>query len=505
MGQAAAVSRAEALARTQLDSGQFRASRDAFAGMLALSRTRRDSATSLFGKAYAEQQIVVTDSANPVVVRRLIEEYRLAQRLDPARYQAGAEFNIALLLASTGQHDSSANAYRRVAQADPRLRGVALLAAARQLRHAGQSAAAMSAARQAAADSSVAAEAQTLLVELYRDARLLAALVALADTLQSPSAPFAAVNEALADMMQDPRWRGAPWVEQCLIVLARNLALLDVGPVHFAATQRHSLERAAAVAGENDVAGAIRNLLDAYRVRDSTETYTMSSEVSWWMKGSPGDRRRATWSRTLRSLGDWYNRAGFNKVAISFYESALGAPRFPVHEDWVDPDALPPLPALYATLPDTGREWDRIYRLEDLTKALFEGKGAIRPGNEQRLRTVRLTLGHLFAQQGRWDNAWYGAIYQLEESRRLGRRMLAQNPTVPVHYPPEVYELLFAEYVKRGCSAEALSVAEDLRAEYTRRRAAADAERIANEVRRLRQSPPGPRAASCPGVAVGTN
>ena len=81
---------------------------------------------------------------------------------------------------------------------------------------------------------------------------------------------------------------------------------------------------------------------------------------SWWMQPTAGDRRRATWSRTLRGLGDWYNRAGFNKVAISFYESALGAPAFPVFENWVDPDALPPLPALYATLPDTGALWDRL-------------------------------------------------------------------------------------------------------------------------------------------------
>lgn len=484
-----AVRRAEVEARTQLDSGKFGASRDAFASMLVLSRTRRDSAASIFGKAFAEQQTIASDSVAPAVAGRLVNEYRLAQRLDSVRYQAAAEFNIALLLASAGRHGESATAYLRVAQLDKTLRGASLLAAARELNQAGQRTRALSAARQAAADATVAAEAQALLVALHRDMRDPAALIALADTLQSPSAPLAKVNEALADMMQDRRWAGTPWAERCLILLARNVALLDVGPVHFTATQRGSLEQAAKVHANTPIGGAIRAFLEAYRLRDSTETYTGDSGPSWWTQRTPDDRRRTTWSRSLRGLGDWYNRAGVTRVAISFYESALGSPTFPVHEEWVDPEALPPLPALYATLPDTGAFWDRINRVESLTNALFEGKAVMRPGNHRRLRFIRLTLGSLFARQGRWDNAWHGAIYQLEETRRLTQRLALDSLGEAGHLPPDVYELLFAEYVKRTCTNEALSLGQDLHDEYARRGASADRDRIATEMARLRQSP----------------
>jgi hypothetical protein len=503
--QLSEAARVEIRARRQLDSGKYVESRQAFAAMLPLARTRSDSASAFFGRAFAEQQLIESDSLAEPIADRLIRDYRRAQQLDRARYGDAAQFNIALLYSSAGDHDSAAVAYVRASQTSETRTGPLLLSAARELRMAGQLAAALSRARQAARHRAVAPEAQAFLIELHRDMRDMASLVRLADTLQSPSAPLAQVNAALADMMRDPRWASTPWAERCLILMARNYAALDIGPTYFTETQRAPLEGAVAANAGTAIAPAIQALLDVYRIRDSTNVYKGESGGSWWMQRTRDDRRRPIWSTTLRSLGDWYNRAGFNKVAISFYEAALGAPTFPVHEEWVDPEALPPLPALYATLPDTGALWDRLYRVEDLTKALFEGKSSVRPGNDRRLRVMRLTLGHLFAQQGRWDNAWHGAIYQLEESRRLAQRMSAQTPNASVYYPPEIYELLFAEYVRRGCSAEALSVAQDLHAEYARRRAQADMDRIASEVRRLRQAPSAPSGVSCSGSNVGTN
>jgi hypothetical protein len=495
------VRRAEDEARLRLDSGQYAASRDAFAVMLELARTQRDSAAAIFGQAFAEQQTIESDSIAPDVADRLVGQYQLAQRLDSGGYHAAAEFNTALLLASAGRHAASATTYLRAGRADSALRGAAFLAAARELRKAGRTTDAVVAAREAETDSTIRTEAQALLVELHSAMPEPSALVALADSLQSPSAPLATVNEALTSLMQDPRWAGSLWIEQCLLLLVRNLALLDIGPVDFAATQRTPLERAAELNANGEIGRAMQAVLEAYRPRDSMAIYEEGGRSSWWTQRSRDDRRRTIWSRALRGLGDWYNRAGSARVAISFYESALGRPTYPVHEEWVDPEALLPLPALYASLPDTGALWDRIDRVEQLTKALFEGKSAVRPGNTRRLRLIRLTLGALFARQGRWDNAWNGAIYQLEETRRLTQRLAAETPGESTHLPPDVYERLFAEYVKRGCSKEALSIAEELHAEYVHRSASADRDRISAEITRLRQSPATATGESCSGAS----
>jgi hypothetical protein len=494
---------AERLARAQLDSGKFDASRATFTDMLRVAATRRDSAASIFGRAFAEQQTIELDSVGGDVASRLIQEYRRAASLDAPRYRHAAEVNIALLRSAAGQHDRAAAAYVEAASMIPERQGELLLEGAREFQLAKLRPQAIRVAQQAAAFRDVAADAQALLVELYREGRAMRSIVQLADTLRSATAPLAQVNDALAEMMQDRAWSSSDWGERCLIILARNYAALQVGPVHFSETQRPVLEQAIRANTGTAIGGAMAALLDVYRRRDTTQIYQGHAADLWWKSPSPSDRRRATWSTTLRTLGDWYARAQAPRVAISFYEAALGAPEMPVEQEWVDLDALPPLPALYATLPDTGAYWDRILRIQALTDRLFQSKSAMLPGNERRLRLVRLTLGHLFAQQRRWDNAWYGAIYQLEESRRLGKRMVGENPRETPYFPTDVYELLFAEYIRRGCRAEGSSLGEELRDEYERRGAIADRDRIVAEMGRLQTATP--RAGvSCSGALPNT-
>lgn len=465
---------AELEARAQLDSGKFAASRATYAAMLGVSRTKRDSAASLFGTAFAEQQTLESDTLAWARATQLIRQYRRAQTLDAARFRVAAQSNIALLFSAAGRHDSAARAYVRAAELNSSEQGRLLLEAAREYRLAGSRGPALETAHRAATDSAVAAEAVGLIVELYHETEQRRQLVHLADTLQSATAPLARINDALAAMMRSPQWMATPWGERCLIVLARNYAILDIGPLHFAETERDDVERAAKANEGNSIGTAIEALLDAYRVRDTAQTLADHPGHLWWMSPTPGNERRAVWSTTLRRLGDWHARANAAKLAISFYEAALGGPAMPVDQEWVDLEALPPLPALYAMLPDTGALWDRLLKVEALTNRLFHAKSAMEPDNMRRLRLVRLTLGHLFAQKGQWDNGWYGAIRQLEESRRLATQIGGES----VSFPAEVYELLFAEYARRGCRAEALSVGQDLRTEYERRDALADRDRV---------------------------
>src|SRR5688500_6751094 len=88
--------RVEAQARLQLDSGRDQQSGATFDTMLAVSRTRRDSAASIFGKAFAEQQMIDADSIPVALADGLIAHYLNAVRLDQSRYRTAARMNVAL-------------------------------------------------------------------------------------------------------------------------------------------------------------------------------------------------------------------------------------------------------------------------------------------------------------------------------------------------------------------------------------------------------------------------
>jgi len=225
-------------ARTKLESGDFAGSHRLYARTLKLAETRRDSANALFGQSFARQQMIQTDSVPADTARRLVRTYREARQLDSAKYFAAAQYNIGLVLSAAGRHGDAARELALGARAGGPLRGGLLVSAGREWLRAERPAQAVPVLREAARDSTVAAEAQTLLLDAYRRSRDTSAILALADTLRGASAPLAAVNEALVEMMADSAWAGGSQCERCLLLVARNAALLNLGPEYFESSER---------------------------------------------------------------------------------------------------------------------------------------------------------------------------------------------------------------------------------------------------------------------------
>jgi hypothetical protein len=470
-------------ARVAIGSGRFLDAARLYTWMLSVSRTAKDSAGALFGRAFSVQQTTATpeealaDSSaaiNADTVSAMLDSYRLAQRLDSARYFVATQYNVGQILSAAGRHGSAATELARGAVANDSLRGALLLADAREYELSGDMENAVSMLRLAARERAAATEAQGRLVAIFARTGNVRELLSLADTLRSDAAPMQSMNEALLELMRQPQW--AQWRERCLLLLARNYAAMDLGPLYFGETQRAELDRVRDAARGTELSQGITALEEAYQPRDSSIRFTMASAASWWQ--GTLDRRRI-WSSTMRSLGDWYNRAGNQLTAMSFYEASIG-PEFDFNAPWIDLAALPPLATIYTMLSATEQD-AKVRRIAQFEQGLFEAKGKALAANDvRRIRMLRLTLGSLFARQGKWTGGFYGATVQLEAMRRHTRDLRREG--VDLHDPPDVLELLMNEYQRRGCTAKAVEVGREVRDEYKRQEEPAKAERVGSAV-----------------------
>jgi tetratricopeptide (TPR) repeat protein len=462
-----------------LAGGDFARAAGLYNMLLDVSRTGADSAMALFGRGFAIQQLTsapsqeagAASSLHDDTLTLLVDSYRLAQRLDSARYFAAGQYNMGRALSAAGRHASAATELAKGGLTSDSLRGALLLAAAREYDLAGRTTDAIATLRQVSRDSTVGRDAQARLVDIYVRQRSVQNIVALADSARPDASAVQSLNTALLGFMRDPAW--AQWRERCLLPLARNYATMDLGPLYFQGTPRSELDAARRAAAGTPVAAGIDALIDAYRVRDSSARYVAPASASWWL----GDvDRHKVWSTTIRSLGDWYLRSDQPVTAMSFYEAALGT-NLGMGEEWIDLAALPPLASLYATLP-ADQAKDKAARLTQFEERAFQGKArALAKNDLLRIRMFRLTLGTLFAREGRWEGAYRGATLQLELMRRHSRDL--RDLGIKVSDPPDILELLMAEYQRRGCTAKAADVAHDVRDEYQRRGQSAEANRVA--------------------------
>ena len=462
-------------ARAQLAHGEYGESRESFTRSLLLARSRRDSATALFGLSFAAQQGVERGAIPSDTLARLVESYRAAQRLDSARLFVAAQQNVALLYSAAGQHRLAADEYLRGALVRDTLRAELLLDAGRELVRAGQPAAAVRPLTDAARDSALAPDAQRLLLRIHAESGNMTALLALADTLRGPSAPLTAVNETLIGAMRTTTDSLAR--ERALVLIARNAALLNTAPAGGGA-EGAWLDRLTAATRGTSVAAAADALVDAYRRRVNVPPRPPHDGATWWRQSS--SNRRAAWSSAMRTLGDWYFQTGQADHARTFYEEAIGLPgSMEFGARWVDLEALPPFATIYGDRISATSTPAELRQIDMFVDALFGGKGAALQANDlRRIRTFRLTLGSLFAKQKRWDDGWGGAIRQLEDVRRLTEELRREDPSHAPHNPPEPFELLAAEYARRACPAPARSAAREALAGYRRRGMMEEAARV---------------------------
>jgi hypothetical protein len=358
-----------------------------------------------------------------------------------------------------------------------------LLSAGRELVLSSQSAEAVEPLRAAAADSAVASEAQKLLLRIYSESNDTASLLRLADTLRGPTAPLGAVNDALITALKN----GDPSLH------ARNLIL--IGSPEWAWRDRLT----AATRGTT-IADAAEALVDAYRRRSDDILYRPLAGMAWWM--ASGSAGRGSWSSAMRATGDWYYQTGALTTARGFYEAAIGMPIRPLQlgERWVDLEALPPLASIYGNLSTSTSTPDELTHIDRFVQALFGGKGEALAANDlRRIRLFRLTLGTLFARKERWDQGWNGAIYQLEDTRRLTAELRRKDPAHVPHNPPEPFETLAREYGHRGCAAAARSVAGEAVVEYRRRGLVEEASRVDAFTKSLSADSKPAKADSCAG------
>jgi hypothetical protein len=237
-----------------------------------------------------------------------------------------------------------------------------------------------------------------------------------------------------------------------------------VAPLYFAGAFRSSLQSVGARTPA--VHAGVDALVDAYQLRDGANPYREPAGADWWHATA---FRHAAWSSTLRSLGDWYDRVGNDRLAASYYEAAIGYPYGSLGETWIDLDALLPLAVIYSH----GTE---PYKLDALVERLFNAKGgAYHDHDVRRERYFHMALGGLFSARGQWGQGPWdvrGAIFQLEAMRRLTPIVARQTGTA-LRDPPELLEKLVLGYrtldrasPTEGYGKTALALAREVRSAY---------------------------------------
>ncbi len=480
-------------ASVHIRAGRFDSAQVAYSRMLLSARSRGDSAEALFGNAYARQQ--VADLNKSAELETIVAGYQQAGRLDAGLF-GRAQYNIATAYSVAGRHRAAAAAYVDAIPALDSLRASLELRAGREYLAAGDPERAAPLLASAARSADTRSEAQAALLALYLRAHRMDSVVVLARSLEGSAAPRTTASAALLASMADPEWAKTKWAEECLVLLARNYAVMDLGPAYFGSSQRAGTDSAITAVRGTPLEGALTALRNVYAARKPGSVFLQDPAGSWWLATT---ERHAVWSSTLRSLGEWYDRAGDGRVAISFYEAAIGLPgALDMLAPWLDLQALPPLAALYATMPDA-RNREMVTRIQLFSKAVFVGKAdAYAEEDWEHIRPFHLTLATLYALQGKWDGGVTGGIFQVEHLR-TATNMLRQRTGIELHDPPKLLELLALEYRRRGCAVQGRPVAAEARDEYRRVAAMEDAERMDQLWKQFQKAPPAPSSAACSG------
>ncbi len=491
--QRTAVQPDSALARrasSHLRAGRADSAQLLYGEMLRTAGSRGDSARALYGGAFARQQTAALDTAG--AVDAIVRDYTRAQQLDPKAAE-WAQYNIATVYSSAGRHREAAQAFVAASRTHDSLRPTLQLRAGREFVAAGDWNSAVPLLAEAARNPRTRSDAQGELLELYGGSQQIDSIIAVAGRLQGDAAPRSTASAVLLGAMLLPEWKESKSAEACLILLAKNYAAMDLGPTYFATAQLPELNSALAVIRGTSLEPGLAALRDVYLPRDSNGVYRPVKGSAWWLENT---ERHTAWSSTLRALGDWYDRAGYARVGLSFFEAAIGLPdRFDIGAPWIDLQALPPLAALYATSRDDSHR-QNIARIGQFAEAVFMGKGdAYAKGDWGRIRQFHLTLGTLYAMQGKWGGGVIGGIFQVEHLRSATNELRRRG--LDLHDPPKLLELLATEYRRRGCRVEGKAVALQARQEYLRMKSPEAAARMDRLLQSLADMPPATRPASC--------
>jgi hypothetical protein len=459
-----------------LDSGQFARAKPAFD--LAIARGAllepRERASAHFGRAVALQELVRAaedDSGGAASVDSALSDYRAAWTLDPARYHVAARYNAALLRGQRGEHDTASVYLLEVSRAmPPAQRTRALTRAARELEAgaAGEDSASLTAlwlalrdeASRVGAGSPADSSAELTELRLALARRPVGGVSEWTprwlSTLANDSARAPEVAEGAIATLGRIAPGNVPAADSLLLILARANVTARLSPETFAQTQRPSLER---LAGQHPrLREPLAWLIEVYGGDARHPGGLASAPGGWW--GQSPEHQRA-WSSTLRTVGQWLERAGRDSAAERYYLAALGGLQSGLVPPWADWEAALPLIFIYDRWAQGSQ--DAARQLARLLDALFEGKGAAyREQDLVRIRQMHTTLGAYYASRGQWEGAPRGALFQLERMRLMTQRL--RTPEQTLVDPPELLEQLITGYLATGQAGAALRVLPDLRA-----------------------------------------
>jgi hypothetical protein len=467
-------------ARTALDSGQFARAEAIYDTTIAVARDSASQGNAYFGRAYSAQRRLMAehDSLGAADARRIADDYRRAAALRPALVDAAAS-NESVALQAGGLRDEAVKALQRRGAAAGRGRGgyqrsdaAAFVRIGGLFEKQGQGdSARVYLSRAVRADAS---SNDALRAKLMFNARSGAgdSLLALSARAVDSVATASIAEEALLAFLESAAARSRV-VDSSWILCARAWSTMRLGPTSFALTENGKLR--GILANNPDAAVIITPMLEAYRPRGGGELYR-DGRQDWW---HANESRLSAWSHMLRALGDSYNATGNTVVAASYYEAAVGLPNPQFEHAWVDLDALLPLALIYTQRAEgRGRADDLVRRVDDLTNMLFYGKmRAIEAGDYQRIRIFHLTLGAMFAAQERWGDGPRGAVYQLENMRKMTAKANATTHA-GLTDPPELLEKLATGYRAVGNATLATRTAADAALGYRRLGRTEDAARV---------------------------
>lgn len=464
-GQGAAAEAAYQEGKQYLATGRFSEAEDAFSKVLSWVAPQQASlrAGALFGRAIAVQQRALSggDSGTAAPLSQITADYGEARQLDSATYYAAASANTAILLRRAGRHEEALAGFRNAAATTHPARAYFLLRAAQEWETLERWDSAAAYYERALTAQPGYPEARRGLLELHLRRGDPGRVVALAAKWSMEPEHVAPVSDALLAVLARPEVRAAV-LDSALLQLARNDAAASLGPDHFERARRAPLQQVSEL--HAPLRQGVRALLDAYRRPGPDEALRPVAEPPWWTTSLA---RRRVWSATLRSLGDWYNRAGAPHQAARFYEAALGLPGSGVYTDWVDLDALTPLAVIYAEASGGGAEAQQAM-LDGFIMMLFEGKAAAYQKDDmRRVREFHMALGTIYARRGQWVGSPRGAIFQLEHMRRATLRLFGQTGQRLVD-PPELLESLVQGYLATNRTDAARRLAAEVAEQYRR-------------------------------------
>lgn len=186
-------------------------------------------------------------------------------------------------------------------------------------------------------------------------------------------------------------------------------------------------------------------------------------DFRWWADrgGAAGEAPRGLWSREacqalLRSLGDWFRDHDDTARAAAYYRLAAD-----LYGD-SDPEAVLRLVDLYLRTDKSPDAIDTHLRdlLDRYVFRLFQGKGrAYRQAEWERIYAYHRTLGTIFALIEAWGSPREvsSAIFQLEHARRAAAAYREAYPDAePLRFEARLVNLLARAYEATGAPERAL-------------------------------------------------